>query len=59
MIEENNVDLDNCTWQDAYEFGIVENVHRNEIIVQVDGDDWFAYNRVLANLNNLYYSSDT
>ncbi len=30
----------------------------NEIIVQLDGDDWFAHDKVLANLNNLYYASD-
>lgn len=30
----------------------------NEIIVILDGDDWFAHNQVFAHLNELYQNSD-
>ena len=36
----------------------IQLAHKNEIIINLDGDDWFAHNNVLAYLNSIYQSDN-
>jgi glycosyltransferase involved in cell wall biosynthesis len=36
----------------------IQLAHNDEIVVNLDGDDWFAHNNVLASLNSTYQSDD-
>lgn len=42
----------------ANQYHAIHGCADNEIIIILDGDDWFAHNHVLAHLNELYQNSD-